>query len=298
MDKRIHYTQCPVCGSASIKEVFGVKDFTVSNEVFNVVECTNCTLRFTQDVPDKDTISPYYRSEDYISHTNTRKGLINGLYHAVRKRTIVQKRKLIAKVTGLGRGRLLDVGSGVGLFVSEMIEHGWEAKGLEPDVAARAVAKRQYGITLDDMTEFNELPKAYFNAITLWHVLEHVHDLHSYIGRLKNSLTSTGRLIVAVPNYTSYDAQTYGDAWAAYDTPRHLYHFSPASMVELMKRNGLQVQQYRPMWYDSFYVSLLSSKYKNGKINWVSAVFNGLVSNIKAIGDPRKCSSVIYIVSK
>jgi 2-polyprenyl-3-methyl-5-hydroxy-6-metoxy-1,4-benzoquinol methylase len=298
MSTRIHYTQCPVCGSAGLKDIFGVKDFTVSSEVFNIVECTNCTLRFTQDVPDRETIAPYYRSEDYISHTNTKKGLINSLYHAVRKRTIVQKRKLIARVTGLGRGRLLDVGSGVGLFVKEMVEHGWEAKGLEPDAAARAVAKQQYGTILDDIAEFDQLPKAYFNAITLWHVLEHVHDLHSYIGQLKNSLTSTGRLIIAVPNYTSYDAQTYAAAWAAYDTPRHLYHFSPASMVELMKRNGLQVQQYRPMWYDSFYVSLLSSKYKNGKINWISAIFNGLVSNIKAIGDPRKCSSVIYIISK
>lgn len=298
MNKRIHYNHCPVCGSTAIKDVLQVKDFTVSGELFFITECADCTLRFTQDVPDADSIGPYYKSEDYISHTNTRKGLINGLYHFVRKRTIHRKRKMIGGMTGLGKGHLLDVGSGTGAFVSEMKQHGWEAEGLEPDEAARRNAKHEYGVELEDIDRFYTLPASCFDAITLWHVLEHVHDLDAYVQHLRQLLTANGKLFIAVPNHTSYDAQIYAACWAAYDVPRHLYHFSPRSMAVLMERNGLRVLQHRPMWYDSFYISLLSSKYKNGKTNWPGALWNGLVSNSKALGNAGKCSSVIYIIGK
>ncbi|HET6995557.1 MAG TPA: methyltransferase domain-containing protein, partial [Chitinophagaceae bacterium] len=129
-------------------------------------------------------------------------------------------------------------------------------------------------------------------------VLEHVHDLEGYVHQLRNMLRKTGKLFIAVPNYTSQDARTYGENWAAYDVPRHLYHFSPASMQLLMEKNGLKILLCKPMWYDSFYVSLLSSKYKNGKTNWPGAAWTGLRSNLKAVGDVKKCSSVIYVIAK
>jgi predicted SAM-dependent methyltransferase len=142
------------------------------------------------------------------------------------------------------------------------------------------------------------LPVNYFDAVTLWHVLEHVHDLSKYIQQLKALLKEKGRLFIAVPNYTATDAAVYKEYWAAYDVPRHLYHFSPRSMQALMEKNGLKVLLYKPMWYDSFYISLLSSRYKNGKTNWVAAFWNGLRSNLSAIGDNKKCSSVIYVIVK
>lgn len=296
MKELIHYTHCPVCGSAELKPVLSAKDHTVSGEKFVVLECNQCTLRFTQDVPDAASISPYYKSENYISHTNTSKGLINGLYQSVRKRTLKQKRRLVEKITGVKNGKLLDVGSGTGAFASEMKRNGWDVTGLEPDEDARKIAKESFNIELSDISQFYQLPDNRFDAITFWHVLEHVHDLQRYMAKLKTLLKGNGKLFIAVPNYTSGDASVHKEYWAAYDVPRHLYHFSPQSMKVLVEKHGMKLLLLKPMWYDSFYVSMLSSKYKSGKTNLITAFFNGLRSNIKALGDVKKCSSVIYII--
>lgn len=275
-----------------------VKDYTVSGELFTIAECQSCSLRFTQDVPDENAIAPYYKSEGYISHTNTAKGLINRLYHWVRKRTISGKRKRVERSTGIKAGKMLDIGSGIGSFVNEMKQHGWQATGLEPDGDARKVAKELYGFELADTRQLYQLPAGHFDAITLWHVLEHVHDLSKYIEQVKMLLNGKGRLFVAVPNYTAADAAIYKQYWAAYDVPRHLYHFSPRSMQTLMKKNGLKILQYKQMWYDSFYISLLSSTYKNEQTDWLASFWNGLRSNILAIGNKKKCSSVIYVIGR
>jgi len=294
----IHYSHCPVCASPDIKNVLTVKDHSVSGKTFHIAECSSCTLRFTQDVPDAASISPYYKAEGYISHTNTTKGLVNRVYQFVRKRTMVKKRKLVEKSTGIVKGIMLDMGSGVGSFVNEMKQNGWQVTGLEPDEDARKTAKELYQLDLHHTKEFYLLAPDSFDAITMWHVLEHVHDLSAYILQLKSLLKEKGRLLIAVPNYTCLDAKTYRQYWAAYDVPRHLYHFSPQSMQVLMEKHGLKIIQYKPMWYDSFYISLLSSKYRNGKTSWIAALWNGLRSNTKAIGDVKKCSSVIYIIGK
>lgn len=298
MPQLIHYSNCPVCGSAGIKQVLTAKDYTVSNQSFAVWECHDCTLRFTQDVPDSASIGPYYQSENYISHSNTSEGLINRLYQRVRKKTLKQKRKLVESVTGKRGGLLLDIGSGAGAFAHEMISCGWEVTGLEPDAGARKVAEETFNTKLEDTSSFFSLQAESFDAITLWHVLEHVHDLHGYMAQLKKLLKQDGKIFIAVPNYTSVDALVYKEHWAAYDVPRHLYHFSPASVKALTDKHGLQLLAYKPMWYDSYYISMLSSKYKNGKTNFVAAVWNGLRSNIKARADVKRCSSVIYVMGK
>ena len=296
MSQLIHYTNCPVCNSGDMKTVLSAKDYTVSGEIFAVVECNFCTLRFTQNVPGAASISPYYKSENYISHTNTSNGLINRLYQSVRKRTLKQKRKLVEKATGVQKGSLLDVGSGTGAFANEMKTADWQVTGLEPDTDAITVGKQLYDIDLADISQFYQLPVSSYDAITMWHVLEHVHDLQGYIGQLKSLLKENGKLFIAVPNYTSKDAAVYNEHWAAYDVPRHLYHFSPQSMKVLVEKHGLKITQYKPMWYDSFYVSMLSSKYRNGKTNLFGAFFKGLGSNMKAIGNVQRCSSVIYVI--
>ena len=304
MNSIVHYTHCPGCDSSSVKFVLDTKDYSISGRSFSIWECANCTLRFTQDVPDSASIGPYYKSENYISHTNTSMGFVNRLYQIVRKRTLRQKRRLICKTTGKQRGTLLDVGSGTGAFVNEMKQNGWEVTGLEPDEDARRVAKESFHCELKSTDVLLSLPENAFDAITLWHVLEHVHDLKNYLHQFKKLLKPDGRLVIAVPNYTSFDASVYRQYWAAYDVPRHLYHFSPLSMKLLVHKNGMRIIEYKPMWFDSFYVSFLSSKYKNsgqdrqGKTNWVAASWNGFVSNLQALFDKRKCSSVIYIISK
>lgn len=298
MSEIIHYTECPVCKSSDINPLLTVKDHTVSSENFVIWHCTNCTLRFTQDVPDEASIERYYKSENYISHTNTGKGFINRLYKLVRNKTLNQKADLIIKSTGIKRGNLLDVGCGIGAFLNIIAQKGWTTKGLEPDSSARKLAKELYGINAEESAKLFEFAPASFHAITLWHVLEHVHQLHSYIGQLKNLLSANGKLFIAVPNYTSLDADVYRLNWAAYDVPRHLYHFTPKAMAVLMEQHGLKVIAKKPMWFDSFYISMLSSKYKNGNTGYISSLINGLRSNLKALGNKDQCSSLIYIISK
>lgn len=269
----------------------------MSGQVFPIFECSDCSLRFTQDIPSQDEIGAYYKSEEYISHSNTSKGFVNNLYQSVRKQTLRHKNKLILRLTGLENGSLLDIGSGIGAFAHEMNSNGWEVTALEPDAGARKVGKELYGLDMQALDNFFQLKNASYDAITLWHVLEHVHDLHRYVDQFKILLKPKGKLIIAVPNYTSNDARTYKEFWAAYDVPRHLYHFSPQSMKELIERHGLHIEQHLPMWYDSFYVSMLSSRYQKGKTNLFSAFFNGLNSNIKAISNKQRCSSVIYVIT-
>lgn len=292
----IHYTHCPICGSTDIHPVLSAKDYTVSQRSFEIFACDNCSLRFTQDVPDAAHIGDYYKSENYISHTNTSKGIINKLYQKVRNRTMRQKAAIIVEQTHKQQGNILDIGCGTGTFLYTMQQADWSVTGLEPDAGARNNALDLYGIDAKQPDALFSLPENSFDAITMWHVLEHVHTLHEYAGQIKKLLKPGGKIIIAVPNYTSKDAQTYGEYWAAYDVPRHLYHFAPGAMQTLMQRHGLKVVQMLPMWYDSFYVSMLSSRYKNGRTNYVGACWNGLLSNIRAMKDNAYCSSVIYII--
>ena len=294
----IVYKSCPNCGDTQIFNVLSVKDHTVSDEEFEIWECKNCTLRFTQNVPNQENIGKYYQSENYISHSDTSKGFINNLYHKVRKRTLVQKKKLIEKTTGKQTGNILDVGAGTGAFLNTMKNAGWRYTGLEPDKTAREKAFELYGIHLQESENIYSLPSESFDAITLWHVLEHVHGLHKYVEQLKDLLLPDGKLFIAVPNYTSGDEKIYDEFWAAYDVPRHLYHFSPKSMEILLNIHELRLEKIKPMWYDSVYVSMLSEKYKTGDSHPVRAFINGMISNLEAVSDKTKCSSLIYIASR
>jgi 2-polyprenyl-3-methyl-5-hydroxy-6-metoxy-1,4-benzoquinol methylase len=294
----ITYLQCPVCESKQIANFFSAKDYTVSNETFAIVKCNDCTHMFTQNVASQNDIGKYYQSENYISHSDTQTGIINKLYHAVRKRTLLGKKNLVQKETGKLQGKILDIGCGTGAFLNTMKDANWDSTGLEPDDAARKKAIELYKIVARPSHEIFDLPHDTYDAITMWHVLEHVHQLQEYIAQLKNILTTNGKIFIAVPNYTSYDALHYGAYWAAYDVPRHLYHFSPKSMKTLVEKHGLKIVKIKPMWFDSFYVSMLSEQYKNGKSNIVKAFFIGLLSNFKTILNKEKCSSLIYVITK
>ena len=298
MVSKITYDSCMCCGSNAITQVLVCKDHTVSKEEFEIWECSNCTFRFTQNVPDEVNIGAYYQSAEYVSHSDTKQGLINRLYHIVRNHTLQSKRNLVKKVTSLKTGNLLDVGAGTGAFAHTMLQAQWKATALEPDATARANALLNYNLKLSELTNLHQLENNSFDAITMWHVPEHVHDLDGYLQTYLRILKTDGSLIIAVPNYTSYDAVVYKEYWAAYDVPRHLYHFSPASMLTLLEQKGFFLEAVKPMWFDSFYVSMLSEKYKNGKESFIRAIGVGMISNLKALFDVRKCSSVIYIIRK
>ncbi len=294
----IHYEACPFCQSGDIQQKFVVKDYTVSGESFTILQCRKCMGAFTQDVPSQDEIGPYYASENYISHSDTQQGFINKAYHFVRSQTLIQKRQMLQSLTKKDKGSMADIGCGTGAFLHTMQQAGWQITGFEPDETARQNAERLYNIKPLASPELYNQEAGSYDAVTMWHVLEHVHDLHGYIEQVKKILKQDGRFLVAVPNYTSADAGQYQQYWAAYDVPRHLYHFSPASMVLLMKQHGLQVIATKPMWFDSFYVSMLSEQHRNGKGNVVGAFIHGLVSNFKTVFDNKRCSSLIYVIKK
>jgi 2-polyprenyl-3-methyl-5-hydroxy-6-metoxy-1,4-benzoquinol methylase len=289
---------CPVCNNKNTYFALKVKDHSVSGEFFDVFECPRCTLRFTQNAPTAEKIGVYYESEDYISHSNTRKGIVNRLYHSVRHHTLSVKFRQIEKSTGLKMGEHLDIGAGTGAFVQYMNEQGWKSQGIEPDAKARELAIAHHKTRLLPAETFGTLLPESFDAVSMWHVLEHVHDLYPYLHQIKKILKSDGQAFIAVPNYTSFDGMKYGAFWAAYDVPRHLYHFSPASMKWLLSEAGFQLTRMIPMWYDSFYISLLSEKYRSGHSALPKGFISGVVSNLKALGDKEKCSSLIYVAGK
>ena len=298
MANTIIYTSCPVCGSKSISSKLFCRDYTVSQDQFEVWECSDCSLRFTQGVPTAEAIGPYYQSENYISHSDTGKGVINKIYKTARKFTLPYKRKLVVKQTGLLTGKLLDIGCGTGAFLNEMRSAGWNVTGLEADEGARSKAKELYGIEPLPASSLFGLEATSYDAITMWHVLEHVHDLHGYLAQFKNILAKNGKLFIAVPNYTSVDAEHYQAYWAAYDVPRHLYHFSPASMEKLAAHHGFSITTIKPMLLDAFYIAMLSEKYKNGRGNLIKAVWQGISCLFATMANARKSSSIIYVLKK
>jgi 2-polyprenyl-3-methyl-5-hydroxy-6-metoxy-1,4-benzoquinol methylase len=292
------FDHCPVCLAKDIKEVLIVKDFTVSEKTFPVFHCNICSVRFTQDIPGETEIGAYYQSSNYISHTDTREGLINKLYHLVRNITLKNKRKLVEQLSRGAKGIILDYGCGTGAFLQEMQQAGWKVTGLEPDIMARESAQKLNGSTVFSADYISSIPDQQFDCISLWHVLEHVHRLHPTLKQLNRVMKPGAGILIAVPNYTSNDAMTYGPAWAAWDVPRHLYHFSPESIKKLLAAHGFKLTAIHPMWFDSFYVSMLSEKYLRGKNNHLRAFFIGLRSNIKALMNKERCSSLIYVAVK
>jgi len=290
-------SNCPNCNSQTFEPFISCKDYTVSGEVFSIVNCTSCGFKFTNPRPANNKIGDYYKSDNYISHSNTSKGLISKLYKAVRNYTLKGKLGLISKHSI--KGNLLDYGCGTGMFLSVAKSSTWNAFGIEPDSGARNFAIKENKMTVypDVKTASANLKDTQFNCITLWHVLEHVMDLNETIAWFYSKLNKGGALIIAVPNYTSYDAKHYKEFWAAYDVPRHLYHFEQTVMVNLVQKTGFTFKESLPMKFDSFYVSMLSEKYKHGKINYFKAFLTGLKSNLKA-SEAKDYSSVIYVFKK
>lgn len=295
---RITYDKCPVCHSNKISHVLSAKDYTVSGELFQVWHCENCQLRFTQDIPQESEIGRYYQAEEYISHSNTSKGLVNRLYQIVRNITLKSKKNLIEKLSGKSSGNILDIGCGTGEFLGTMKTAGWQTLGLEPDEGARQQAAKNQGVAAKPSEDLFQLEDNQYDVITMWHVLEHVHQLDEYLKKIHSLLKENGVLVIAVPNYQSSDADKYQEFWAAYDVPRHLYHFSPHAMDHLINRHSFKVDSLNRMPFDAFYVSMLSEKYKTGKVRLVSAFFSGLGSWFQNLSRKDRGSSVLYVIRK
>lgn len=292
---------CPSCGHDILKITLKCKDYTYSKDSFSLVECGNCHLLFTNPRPNEEAIGEYYNNPEYVSHTDTKKGLLFFLYGVVKQFTLNQKRTSLEKL--VSEKTVLDYGAGSGDFAVELISKGWTVSAYEPDIKARSrIAEKDSSIHLPQ--SINNIKTASKSAITLWHVLEHVHRLNETISEFQRILKADGTLVIAVPNHTSFDADYYKSEWAAYDVPRHLYHFNSETIETLMSAHGFKLKQIRPMWFDSYYVSLLSENNSGNAgifktiFSWMRAFIVGSLSNAKAIYSINKCSSITYVFKK
>jgi len=278
------------------KHFLTCEDYTVSNKKFDLLYHKNLEMLETLPKPNLEELASYYESEDYISHTDSKISLIDKLYQFVKSYSLKKKLSLINSFNTKDKN-LLDIGCGTGDFLLTCKNNGWNVVGVEPNNKAKKLAEAKLIPNLESQiySEVEALDSQKFDVITLWHVLEHVHNLEDYILKLKSLLKSNGVLVVAVPNYKSYDAIHYKQFWAAFDVPRHLWHFSKKSIQLLFSEVHMNVFKIKPMLFDSFYVSLLSEKYKSGKSNFVKAFYIGFLSNLKALAT-REYSSLIYII--
>jgi len=273
------------------KHFLTVKDNSVSKETFELIFDENLDMLVTSPQPNVIDLGRYYESEDYISHTDGKRSLFEKAYHFIKNIALKNKLSLINNLDN-SKGNLLDIGAGTGDFLLVAKDNGWKSVGIEPSEKARNSAKSK-GVELkSNLSDFEDNS---FDVITMWHVLEHVPNLEEQIKELKRLLKPNGSIIIAVPNFKSYDANHYKEFWAAYDAPRHLWHFSKMAIKKLFQKENLELVKIYPMKFDSFYVSLLSEKYKTGKMNYIKAFCVGLISNLKA-KKTFEYSSHIYVL--
>ena len=273
------------------KHFLTVIDYSVSKESFDLYYDQDLDMLITSPQPSPENLGKYYESTDYISHTDSKRSLFEKAYHFVKGIALNNKLNLINNCSAT-KGNLLDIGAGTGDFLLTAKQNGWNTIGVEPSVKAKGIAINK-GIKFSDSTQ--ELESHSFDVITMWHVLEHVPNLEIQIRELKRLVKPNGTIIIAVPNYKSYDANYYGKFWAAFDVPIHFWHFSKTAIQLIFEKENIKLEKVLPMKFDSFYVSLLSEKYKNGKMNYVKAIWIGLMSNWKAKRS-SEYSSHIYVL--
>ncbi len=273
------------------KHFLTVIDYSVSKETFDLYYDQDLDLLITSPQPSPENLGRYYESNDYISHTDSKRSLFEKAYHFVKGIALKNKLNLINNCSS-SKGNLLDIGAGTGDFLLTAKQNGWETIGVEPSEKAKGIAIGK-GIKFSDSTQ--DLESHSFDVITMWHVLEHIPNLEIQIKELKRLVKPNGTIIIAVPNFKSYDANYYGKFWAAFDVPIHFWHFSKTAIQLLFQKENIKLEKVLPMKFDSFYVSLLSEKYKNGKMNFVKAICIGLVSNWKAKSS-LEYSSHIYVL--
>lgn len=297
MDKLI-IKACPHCGGKHLKRVMTCTDYYASGEQFEISSCEDCNFTFTQGFPTGPAINRYYETAEYISHSDTKKGLMNSMYHRVRKYMLSRKANLVTRMSCRSSGKLLDIGTGTGYFAATMVQRGWEVEAIEKNAQARAFAKEKFQLEVKAEEALGAFEPKTFDVITLWHVMEHLENLNETWDMLYNLLADKGILIIAVPNRASYDAEKYGENWAAYDVPRHLWHFTPTTIQQFASKHGFIMAERYPMPFDAFYVSILSEKNMKKSLPFLKGMYTGLLAWFSALGRKERSSSMIYIFRK
>lgn len=294
----ITHKECPLCKGKAIEKRFSCKDHFATGELFDIFHCKECGFVFTQNIPDEKDIAPYYNTAAYISHSNTKKGLVNKLYHIVRSIMLRRKVSLIKRLTLLQNGRLVDYGAGTGYFARAMQREGWNVTAIEKSAQAREFSKKEFGLDMMPEDALKDIESSSVDVVTLWHVMEHIQQVDAFWEEMKRILEDTGIAVIALPNCTSHDALKYGEHWAAYDTPRHLWHFSPSTIMRLGEKHGFILERQYPMLFDGFYISLLSEQYKGRSFKTIRGFWNGFLGLCATFSRCSASSSIIYVFRK
>lgn len=288
---------CPVCKNEKLDHFLSTKDYFLSNQDFDLLKCKKCGVLLTNPFPDEAESSTYYESENYLSHQKNSFSVFSWLYQFIKRINIRHKYNYATK--GLVNGRVLDIGCGIGDFLSYCESRKWTVAGIEPNMQARAIAQEKIGQVVYNPMDTNTLEDGSFQLITMWHVLEHVQQLAKQLADIDRLLSKNGKVVIALPNYESYDAKHYQSYWAAYDVPRHLYHFNRSAIITLFSNFSFKLVDESPMIWDAYYVSILSEKYmkNHGIIGAIKASLYASISNFKAVFSSNS-SSVIYTFVK
>ena len=299
----INISNCPICNSSKTSKAFDAVDHFSTKETFPINDCKSCGFRFTNNFPSEDSIGRYYDSPDYISHSDSKTGFINRLYHFFRKQMLKKKVNLVSKQV-VSRQKdnihLLDIGSGTGYFLNAAKEKGYTVTGIEKDNNAREYAVSNFELDIKDEQSLWSIENESFDVITLWHVLEHMENLNEVVAKIKSILKPDGVVILALPNHNSYDAKKYKGYWAAYDVPRHLWHFTPDTVEKLLGKHHFNIIKQNTMPLDAFYISMLSEKYKGSGslMQYIKGFTVGVTGYMRSLSDINNSSSVIYIAKK
>lgn len=287
--------KCPWCESERTQIHLWLKDEFLTKEEFQIYECLRCGLLFTEPRPSKDKIGEYYKSQEYYSHQENKKGFIPKLYESIKLINIKHKYKIATK--GVKVGKMLDIGCGVGDFLHRAEQNGWDCTGVEPSEEAKTIAQKRIKAKIIPGNDLEKIPNETYDVITMWHVLEHVDDIKWQVAQLQRLIKKEGRIIIAVPNYKSYDAKFYKDKWAAYDVPRHLNHFNKETIVKIFKTNGLKLVASDKLVWDAYYISYMSEQYRHHSMPLIKGAYRGCLSNLKA-RKSNEWSSKIYVFIK
>ncbi len=295
---RINITTCPVCGGTELKQEMTCVDHCATGETFQLWRCAGCGFLFTQDFPADDSMDDYYDAPAYISHTDTWQGIVNTTYHLVRAFMLRRKARLVERAAHLRKGNLLDIGAGTGYFARAMMKRGWQVKAVDSSIAARNYALIHFDHNIEEDSAIAGYADHSFNVVTLWHVMEHIEHLEHIWNEIYRLLDSKGVLVVAAPNHLSADARKYGAYWAAYDVPRHRWHFTPSTIQRLASKYGFIMAAHYPMPFDAFYISMLSEQYMRSDHDMVRGLASGASAWLKSLGRKELSSSMIYVFRK
>lgn len=287
--------ECPVCGETHHELYLKTKDFFLTGEEFNLMQCSGCGFIFTSPRPDDSQLSVYYESDEYLSHHAKGFSLLRLIYQYLRKRNIRKKYQLIHAF--VSKGKILDIGCGTGELLSYFKNSSWHTLGIEPDDSARSFAQNTWGLDVFKEDHIEKIQEESFDVVSMWHVLEHVSDINERLKQIHRILKPGSYFFAALPNYLSWDAKHYKEYWAAWDVPRHLFHFSEKNIIQLSEKQGFKFIRSVPMVWDSTYISLVSERNMGNKIPYIKALLNGMKSNRLGKGSSGY-SSMIYIFQK